>query len=880
MKFKKMIGFLLTACLVMGLLPVSAVQTFAATEIKNIALTGDVTPVAGGKMSFAAAESNPNYTIVQAWVNQDSGKSFTNSDEYNNALDDVLMPEEERVFEENATYSFVVLIIAQNADVEFASDMTVSVEKYGKMNFEEALGNSMVGYRLDFNIGIAGHIHVSESQYRYNDESHWYRCTQDDGFIFDSKRGPHTIDATTGVCTECGYVATDDDATKLISQPEASISVDCGGTIELTVKAEGRNLKYDWTLGKDSSKVDFIDSENFRGYGLKVSGSDTATLKIENCNQMLELKLPIVCNVTGMWGEVETAEINVTVNHCSEVYVAVDDTGHKVRCGCGKVMQSSEAHDYNSENICKKCGYEKGTARTRFQEATLELPDFSDKDNVSKAKETATLQGMGIKEGSTGIKKMRFTNFGNSVSDDTIFEKEKGYGISIYPDLEDNFYMDTESSFLIRITYNGEVKRGYAQVDEDGKCFVSISLGYPYVRKVAEFYSNGGEGSQSNVRADEHDCIYFPTCSFSKTNDEFYAWEYNGKLYAEDPNEEVPVQIKEEYAEIKAVWRSELTDNVEITMDYPKNSDKVSDVGFYVPMFENRYSISGATWYEDNYQEITNNDLGLELGENETLDKTKNYNVRIAVTGKGFASNDKLKLFLNNQSIKDIKRNGLQAISFVLRVRGGTNISLTEPTEGVVLDLPSEITVNNNIMTIDETNTYWSRNDNESGKYEESTVAVLNEQYYLNCWFTYNAGMTNTILFGNTVLVNGTEYTVKKIGNNYIRIVVPFTAKKLSVTVSEDNGLVYIKSPKAMNVTFAMALYESGTKLKELIWETELELKKGNNEVDISKIDLSKAFSMIYRKRSDEVKIMVFESAASLKPLGSAYNYKFRQSTY
>lgn len=875
MKFKGMIGFLLTVCLIMGLLPVSAVQIFATTEIKSIALTGDITLVQDEDMHFATAPSNTNYTVIQAWYNVDDGKGFTDSEEYNNMVDD-LMPEVERKFEEGKTYSFEVLIIPQSTDVKFASDMTVSVEPYGNMMFVDDLSNGMVAYRLDFGVGI-GHIHVSSSEYGKNNESHWLKCTVDDGFVFDNTFESHEIDAETGLCKVCGYAATDEDATKLVSQPNSSITVDCGDAIELTVAATGRNLKYSWQYSSSGSRVDFYDSENYSGYGFNVSGSHEATLKIENCNQKLEWKLPIVCHVTGMWGEVETEEINVTVNHRSEIYVSVDETGHKVQCICGKLMQSLETHDYDSENICKKCGYEKGTARTRFQGATLELPDFSDKDIVKTAKETATLSGVGIKEGTTGIKEIRFINYGNVVADDTIFETEKSYGIIIYPDLEDNFYMG-EGTFLTCITYKGIVKRSYTQVDEDGRCYLSISLGNPYVRKVAEFSSNGGSGRQNSVYADEHGYIYFPKCSFSKTNDEFYAWKYNGKLYAEDPNEYEPVYLEEEYAQVNAVWRSELTDNVELTMDYPKNGDKVSEVGFYVPVFENDYRISSVTWYEDNYQEITKDELGLKLGDDETLDKTKNYNVRIAVKGKGFASNDMLKLSLNNQSIEDIKRNGLQTISFVLRIRGGTNISLTEPTEGIALDLPSEITVNNNIMSIDETNTYWSRNDNESGKYEESTIAVLDEQYYLSCWLIYDVGVKNTILFGNTVLVNGTEYTIKKIGNNHIRIVVPFTAKKLSVTVSEDNGLVYIKSPKAMNVTFAMALYESGTKLKKLIWENELELKKGSNEINITAFD-NWAY-MIYRSKSDKVKVMVFEDADSLKPFGSAYSYRYRMSIY
>lgn len=471
-------------------------HAFAETEITNIALTGDITPAEGQAMTFAKVPSNTDYTVIQAWYNVDNGKGFTDSEEYNNMFDDeYLMPEAERKFEEGKTYSFSVLIIPQSADVKFTPDMTVSVEPYGNMQFLGDLGNGMVAYELDFCVGV-GHIHVSSSEYGKNNESHWLKCLVDDGFVFDDTFEPHDIDAATGVCEVCGYIATEEDATKLVSQPNTSIVVDCGGAIELAVEATGRNLKYSWELGESSSRVSFIDDENFRGYGLKVSGSDTATLKIENCNQMLEKKLPIVCRVTGMWGEVETEEINVEVIHRSEVYVSVDENGHKVQCGCGKLIQSAEAHEYNSEKVCEKCGYEKGSVRTKFREATLELPDFSDKVTASRAKASATLSGVGIKENTTGIKEILFGNYDDVVGDNEMLQQDKGYWVRIYPDLEDNFYMG-EGTFLTYITYNGNVRNCYTYVDEDGKCYLNIPLGKPYVRKVARFFSNGGSGAKA-----------------------------------------------------------------------------------------------------------------------------------------------------------------------------------------------------------------------------------------------------------------------------------------------------------------------------------------------------------------------------------------------
>ncbi len=100
------------------------------------------------------------------------------------------------------------------------------------------------------------------------------------------------------------------------------------------------------------------------------------------------------------------------------------------------------------------------------------------------------------------------------------------------------------------------------------------------------------------------------------------------------------------------------------------------------------------------------------------------------------------------------------------------------------------------------------------------------------------------------------------------------------VTVSEKNGLIYIESPKTMNVTFAVALYDSSMKLKELILNENLSLSAGSNEVNIVNVDFQKAVQMIYRDNSDIVKVMVFEETGTLRPLSNAYYYKYKQSRY
>lgn len=871
MRLKKMIGVMLAVCFILSLF--STITVGAATEIKSVVLTGDITPKPGQTMKFATSENNPNYTVVQGWTTE-KGKTFTDNEEYNKMLGTEFLLPEERTFADKQDYYFQVALIANSADVSFASNVTVSVGTLGEMQKVSEEGSGMIGLRLCF--GLDGdHIHTADESYENDMEYHWKVCTSHNDHTFEFTKDEHDFDDA-DVCRICGYILPEGETT-IISQTTGPVKINCGGTAEFSVEATGNNLKYCW-FTHNGCKIN--NSDNYLNTGSMVSGGYTETLKIENINSKTEKYFPIYCVVTGLRGKEETQKIEIEVKHNTDVAIPIDGSGHETQCSCGKHMTTIEEHSYNSGNLCDVCGYEKGSLRTKFKQATLELPDYSDKDTVKRASESATLTGVGIKSGGTGISKILFLNYGDVISDNTMFGKGKAYSVRIYPDLEDNFYMETTENLLMCITYNGTVKRSYAYTDDDGKCYLKIGLGKPYVRNVATFSANGGSGKQNDLYADEQGNIYFPECRFYKTDDEFYAWEYNGKMYSQDPNQYEPVHIEEEYAKVKAVWKSQLTDKVTVNMDFPKHGDKISDVGFYAPQFAS-YSISGVTWYEDAYQDITKDELGLKLSGNDMLDKSKNYNVRIAVNGNGFASDDKLNVSLNNRSMEEISRNGLQTISFVLHIKGGTNITLSEPTDGIALASLSDIGINNNTVSVDSTKTYWSRNDNESGKYiESSVIAELGTQYYLSCWLSYAAEAKNTILFGNTVLINGKECTVKKIGEDYIRVVVPFTCKAPSVNISEKNGIIYIESPKTMNVTFAIALYDNNMKLKELILKEETALTAGSNEVNLLNVDFSKAVQMIFRDSGESVKVMVFEGTDTLRPLGGAYYYKYRQSKY
>lgn len=561
-RMKKVIGIIIGIILVLA-----ATAAGAAAEIDTIALTGDITPVAGAPMSFATAPSDTNYTVVQIWMNADTNQGFTNSEEYNAMIASSLLPEAERVFAAKGTYAFAVIIIPNGEDVKFASDMNVSVAPYGNMDFvaDDIFGGVM--YQLALSPD-SDHVHVMKNEYNSNNEKHWYECTSDDGYVFEFSKEGHEFEGTEGFCRYCGYHLSESERTTITKEPASPIEITCGDTLTLTVEANGRSLKYRWRWNKTGV---FCNSDNFWNSGMKVTEDFKGTLTIENCNQNLERFLPIVCIVEGALGEATTEEINVTVNHNSDLCSPIDGTGHKVQCSCGKVIKETSPHLY-SANVCISCGYVKGSTTTRAKEMTLSLPDFSDKNTPAQAKESATLVGTGIETDTNGIEKITFSAGISSVVGETKFDKDTTYKVRIYPDFEYGFYMDTDEA--VYVSYNGTCTPITPSVDlKTRTTYLELSL-KPLIKYMVTFDANGGSGVQKALYADEHNGVYLPVCTFTKDDDEFYAWEYNGKLYAEDPEENTSVYIQEDNAVIKAVWKSRRINNATVLMSYPENGQK------------------------------------------------------------------------------------------------------------------------------------------------------------------------------------------------------------------------------------------------------------------------------------------------------------------
>lgn len=243
--------------------------------------------------------------------------------------------------------------------------------------------------------------------------------------------------------------------------------------------------------------------------------------------------------------------------------------------------------------------------------------------------------------------------------------------------------------------------------------------------------------------------------------------------------------------------------------------------------------------------------------------------------GKGFAAEDNLKISLNDREIKSKSKQGLELVTFVLHIKGGTEITFWEPVNDIELTPPSDISVNKSFLAVDKSGTYWSSNENESGKYLDGHKAANGEEYYLNCRLTYNDDGENTIIFGNTVKINGITYPVKKFGFDYIRVLTQLPTRNLYAKVTEDaDGVTYIDVPKSMTVAVVAALYNSDGTVKNTMVKSDVTLSAGKNQVSLS--DIGDAWTyFVMRNKSETVKIFVVDKLQHLKPLSSIYNYKY-----
>lgn len=879
--FKRRWAMVLAVGLMVSLFAGIPTCVFAETSIvDSITLTGDISPTAGGDMVFATVPTDAEYTVMQVWMNDRTEKGFSDDEAFNQTIveNDSFMPEADRTFDADIVYYFIVWV-KPSKDVTLASNMQVSIATHGNMEFIGDDGEGGMMYRLGFCID-GDHLHVKASEYTSNEFSHWYECVDGDGYLFDGTEEYHTFEGTSGYCCECQYLLPEVDRTTITKAPAASPTVSCGETLELKVEATGLNLKYYWqweyTGGSSGS---FYNADNFMCSGMNVSGCSTDTLKIEKCNLNLE-KYRIICYVTGSLGEAQTDDIQVTVEHKGAIYTPIDDTGHKVQCRCGAVMMETTPHIYGEEGKCTSCGYKKGDVKTRVKEMTLSLKDFSTQNTAGEAMSSAILTGTGIKKTlpNKGIQKKVLKNGILTPPDTASLSKDTTYTVQIYPDFEDNFYMDNTE--VVYVHYNGrtEAYTPKATLSTDSTYYLELSLS-PYVRREVTFLPNGGTGTQETMYADELNHIYFPECTFTKSGDEFYAWRYNGKLYPADPEKNTSYYM-EDGATVEAVWKRQLTDEVTVRMGELKNGKKVSSVGFSVPR-DSKYSIAGVQWYqwhEDVDPKIMGSEYGVALAGDHALNKNNEYNVKVTVKGNGNGFADDLKILLNSREMKDFKKQGLEYRTFVIHIKGGVDMTVWEPIEGLPLMSVSDTPTNSKILSVDNDETHWTGIGYQLGKYPPDHKVEQGKQYRLSIWLKYHDDATNCIMFGNTVSVNGKEYNIWHYGENYVSLEVKFEAKELYITVTEtSDGLIKVAVPQDMTLTFAVAHYDDNGCLQTLIMK-DTAFTTGENTVNLATLDMEKAKNIIYRKKSEPVKIMVFENTNTLKPMIEAKDYKYWQS--
>ncbi len=863
MKIKKIAVLLLTLCIMSAAVP--AVN--AATVIKNIALTGDITPSVDTKLKFASAKESSDYMLFQMWYELDTERFFTDNDTLNGMIDEEnFLPENERCFKSGTTYMYTIAVKPNSDTVTFDPSFTISVGEYKELIKESADG--ALNYAIYFN-QEGNHLHISSVGYKSDSECHWIGCTSSDDYAFYKTKKKHDVTVKDGTCADCGYEVADSLITKITKQPESK-SINCGDTVEFSVAATGAGLEYIW-YGDDNNII--TDNDNYLLTGAKVSGAKTSTLKIENFNCNIKKTNNIYCKVVGLRGTVQTDTAAVTVTPKASAYVPISMYKHKCICNCEKDM-GDEDHSY-SANKCTLCGFVQGSSFTTFKNGVLEIPNFITGFSVEDALKGMTLTGNGIKAGG-GIDKTKVkfrkwhpsNSLQENLKSNDVFEKDGTYIVDICLLTEDNVILPEN----VTITCDGKNSAALTCINNEGKYYLAgVLIGTPGEGTEMTFDAGGGTGTQESVYADLDKDIYFPECTFTKTDDEFFAWRYNDVLYYPDPKKEIPVKITDG-AVATAVWKSQLIKDVTVKMDGIDNGDSVSDIAFSVPETAG-YAVTGTTWYKGDTVSNIN-----KLSDTDILSTDSDYTVNVVLKGDGFAANDDMNISLNGKRMTDIKRRGAQVMTFTVHIINNIGVTLDAPTDGNVLAKYSDITAVGDKFSV-SADTYWSAETDGKNPLAEDTKAKADENYTLVLKIEQSG--ENQIFGANTIKVNGKSQAITELGSDSVVSKIKMTALKQDITVSEDSsGIININSSNDMNVTFVMAYYGSDGSLKGVIISEDMPLKKGVNEVNIASIDSDKALSFIMRKSSERVKLMLLDDFRCLKPLRSAYDYKYIYKTY
>ena len=391
----------------------------------------------------------------------------------------------------------------------------------------------------------------------------------------------------------------------------------------------------------------------------------------------------------------------------------------------------------------------------------------------------------------------------------------------------------------------------------------------PYKNIEMSFDANGGSGTQAPVSTDQYGDIYFPECTFTKEGDEFFAWNIGDVMHF--PGESYNITKN---TTATAVWKSELTKNISVTIDPISEGKTPAEIVFGFDT--SKFSVS-SVWYEgdkvDKFKKLENTD---------SLSVNKNYTVRLTINSTEFlAPIDELNITLNGKKMENILQRASKKVILDVQILNDVSVEFWEPMEWIPLATSSEITPNSNRFSVSSASWYGSLNAKPGDRYTDGSPAIPGKRYYLA--LTLQSAAENLILGGDTVKVNGKSYRTEDrdiaSDKDSVILILEFTTTYPQVRISEDSeGYIIVEAPKDMEATFAAALYDSKGRAIEVKIKQNLSLAKGNNKISpVDIIGSEKIGSYLLRVNGEKVKILVLRSMSSLSPICPAHNYKYNR---
>lgn len=388
----------------------------------------------------------------------------------------------------------------------------------------------------------------------------------------------------------------------------------------------------------------------------------------------------------------------------------------------------------------------------------------------------------------------------------------------------------------------------------------------PYKDIEMSFEPNGGTGTQAPVYTDQYGDITMPECTFTKDGDKFFAWNIGGSLYF--PGD--PCNITQNTT-ATAVWKSELTKNIAVTMSTISEGTTPSDIVFGYDT--SNYNVS-AVWYEgDSVDKLK------MLDNSASLSVSKNYTVRLTINSTEFlAPIDELNITLNGKKMENILQRASKKVILDVQILNDVSVEFWEPMEWIPLATSSEITPNSNRFSVSSASWYGSLNAKPGDRYTDGSPAIPGKKYYLS--LTLQSAAENQIFGGDTIKANGKSYKMEErdfaSNKDSVIILLEFTTTYPQVRISEDSeGYIIVEAPKDMEATFAAALYDSTGRAIEVKIAQNRSLAKGNNKISpVDIIGSEKIGSYLLRVNGEKVKILVLRSMSSLSPICPAHNYK------